>query len=98
MRKKQLALFFACLALGILLPASTQAATLTEFGYAHMTLNGHPNTNTTRGLLLLLVNYADLPPPTHTASYYQSLIFNIGLSNMQENVRGFFTENSLSRF
>ena len=70
------------------------AATLQDFGYQHMTVNGQLPIGH-RPLLLVLVNFADGKTFTNSPSYYDDLVFNLF---RVPSVNGYFSAISNGRF
>lgn len=73
---------------------SATGATLADFGYNHMQIDGQ-EARGHRPLLVILVSFASGPALSHPNSYYDDLVFNLFSTN---SVNSYFVENSNSRF
>ncbi len=71
-----------------------QAATLADFGYQKMKVNGVPALGT-RSLLVILVTFDQAPPLAHSPAYYDDLIFN---GTAPTRVNNYFLEVSDQHF
>jgi M6 family metalloprotease-like protein len=83
------------LAVGTVIWAA-KAATLTDFGYARMNINGKPIIGS-RPLLVVLVNFQGSPPIAQPTAFYSNLVFNTS-GTMTQHVKGYFTQNSAGQF
>ncbi len=90
----RLTLAISLAALLLCLPRATHAATLTDFGYQHMKVNGALATGS-RPLLVILVNFAGEPPLTDSPASIADLIFN---TNRFPSFNGYFQAMSNGRF
>jgi M6 family metalloprotease-like protein len=70
------------------------AATLQDFGYSNMLINGQPALGT-RPLLVILANFAGKTPLAHDSAYYDDLVFN---PSRFPGLNGYFLAASNGRF
>ncbi|MBI5385934.1 MAG: hypothetical protein HZA90_14745 [Verrucomicrobia bacterium] len=81
------------LAAGLAAANWLSAATLTDFGYQAIRVDGDLNVGS-RSLLVLLGNFSGRPAFYTNAAYYQSLVFSASAPSLY----GFFRESSNGRF
>jgi hypothetical protein len=73
---------------------AASAATLQDFGYQHMHVNGKLAVGQ-RPLLLIVVNFAGETPLAHTTNYYADLVFN---QSRYPSLNGYLAAMSNGRF
>ena len=85
-------LLLLALLLGLL--TATKAASLQDFGFEHMTVNGEVSTGH-RPMLVILASFTGAEPFGHDTGYYDDLMFNLFT---QPGVNNYFLEVSDGRF
>lgn len=87
------------LSIGLCFSADSRAATLEDFGYQNMKVNGKPALGA-RPLLVILLDLANTGSFAHSSDYYDNLVFNPFNTNSAglRSVNGFILVNSHARF
>jgi hypothetical protein len=87
------------IALGSVSRPAARAATLGDFGYQNMTLNGNPVLGA-RPTLVILLDLANSGSFAHSSAYYDNLVFNPFNTNSAglRSLNGFMLVNSHARF
>ena len=87
------------LSIGLCFNTDSRAATLEDFGYQNMKVNGNPAIGA-RPLLVILLDLANSGSFAHNNAYYDNLVFNPFNTNSAglRSVNGFMLVNSHARF
>src|ERR1022692_3132419 len=86
--------WFIALSLACWQMSAVRAATLTDFGYQNLKVNGNLTLGT-RPLLAIFVNFAGQVPLPQSLSYYSNIVFN---TSLPQSMAGFYQASSDGAF